>query len=82
MNGPLARGLCSWIALAASSFPVPVSPSDQHGHIGRGDPGDARPEEAHRLALADEHRIARARLGPQAHDLLAQRADLREALDI
>ena len=32
MKGPDARGLCSWMASASSSFPVPVSPSTVKPH--------------------------------------------------
>ncbi len=51
---------------------------DEHGHVGRGDAGDARREEAHGLALAHERGRAGAGLGAEADDLGAERAHLGE----
>ena len=55
-----AARLASWIACATSSLPVPFSPSDQHGGVGRRHALDQREHLADRLGLADQPVVALA----------------------
>ena len=55
-EGPSARRLLSWRLRAISSLPVPVSPEDHHGRVGRGDRVDQPADLLHDRRLADQQR--------------------------
>jgi hypothetical protein len=62
MNGALLRGLRSWMARAASSLPVPVSPRRSRRCVGRAGQRFANGKEELLAIKKLEDEIGRARL--------------------